>query len=305
MTQPDIVETDQEVMTEAETAAARREIMAEVWDGAEPAPEPARPAPEPEPEAEYQRQDAEPEDQWAGVPPAIRERFESLQKTSETLADRLKQSERRIGSLTNQLKEAQTAAEETTKDEKDAPSDEEIAAASKSEAEWNELREEFPEWAGAMDNRLAAQSAEFSNSIESLRKQIKDLKSIGNDDLKAEIGNLRNQLAEAVITQKHPNWKTVKDSTDFQNWLNAQPDEVKQKALSSPNAFDAVEVLDLYSGVKPPKKTPAQIAAQRKDRLNQSELPSSSNRRTPAKTEDDMTDLEYRRKLEKEMFDDD
>jgi prefoldin subunit 5 len=305
MTQPDIVETDQEVMTEAETAAARREIMAEVWDGAEPAPEPARPAPEPEPEAEYQRQDAEPEDQWAGVPPAIRERFESLQKTSETLADRLKQSERRIGSLTNQLKEAQTAAEETTKDEKDAPSDEEIAAASKSEAEWNELREEFPEWAGAMDNRLAAQSAEFSNSIESLRKQIKDLKSIGNDDLKAEIGNLRNQLAEAVITQKHPNWKTVKDSTDFQNWLNAQPDEVKQKALSSPNAFDAVEVLDLYSGVKPPKKTPAQIAAQRKDRLNQSELPSSSNRRAPAKTEDDMTDLEYRRKLEKEMFDDD
>ena len=237
------------------------------------------------------------DDPWAGVSPALREQFESMSKRLEdaaTLAERLKQAESRIGGITNELHNSKKALKEAEK----APTQKEIDAAAEDEESWNELKEEFPVWADAIDHRLAAESAKFKG----LQEKIESLKmEYPTEEADKKLERMREELRVEI---RHPGWEKTVASKEYGEWFMKQPADIQEKA-NSIQSSDAIEVLDAY--VKHKKnggKTPAQIEEGRKKRLTNSELPSSHSRRVAKKSYDDMSDDEYRNQIADEVWSD-
>jgi hypothetical protein len=248
------------------------------------------------------------EDPWAGVNPALRTEFDNLNKTVndyKTLPERLKQAEKRIGSLTNQLHEANKAVAE---EEAKAPTQKEIDAAAESEESWEELREEFPVWADAMDKILTVERAKLDQSMATVKELQKKIESLENVQPTAEIKEtIENTREELMLEIHHPGWKKTVNTPEFESWFKTQPSDVQQKA-SSVKAEDAIEVLDSFGEHQKNdqvSKTPAQIEKARKERLKKSQLPSSNRTRIPEKIEDEMTDAEYRKLEEKKIWEND
>ena len=247
-------------------------------------------------EPDEEEPEGEPEeDPWAGVSPALREQFESMSKRLEqtsVLEQRLKQAESRIGGITNELHESKKALKEAEK----APTQKEIDAAAESQESWNELKEEFPVWADAIDHRLAAESAKFKD----LQEKIESLKmEYPTDEADKKLERMREELRVEI---RHPGWEKTVRSKEYGEWFAKQPADIQEKANSIQSA-DAIEVLDSYVKHKAGGgKTPAQIEDGRKKRLTNSELPSSSSRRVAKKSYDDMSDEEYRDKIADEVW---
>lgn len=270
---------DQELTLE-EAQDARKEIAAEIWDGKAPAVvEP----PEKEPEIEE-------EDPWAGVSPALRESFDAMSKQVESfgvVTERLKQAENRIGSITNELYAAKVkeSAEKT-------PTKEELAAV-ETDDDWKELQEDFPEWAKAVDKRMAASETSTRAKIEKIESAIRKPPSVTSENL--------SRLREMVkIDVAHPTWETDVKTSEYQEWIAAQPGTVRQQA-GSYEAKDAIAILNLFAEHKGKGKKAADIADKRKKQLEGAQSP-EGKRTTPAKSEDDMTDAEYRRAEAKRIW---
>lgn len=285
-------------MTDQELEQVRKEVTAEVFEGKvrEPDPEPApEPDPEPEPEPDPQDKIKSLEEQLARMNQAV--------QNFDTVANRLKQAESRIGSITNELHAAKAAAEaakELKKDEK--PSPKEIAAAQTNE-DWESLKKEFPEWAKGFDGRLQIERDQIKSE---LQEKLVELESRFPKEDKAspKIEELENQvstLKEIIqLSSKYPDFAKTSASKEFNEWIATQPAEFQQKRASS-KAVDAIEVLDKFYDSKPKQESPTDIAAKRKERLSQSQVP-QGKKSAPAKSEDSMTDEEIRNQIAKEVW---
>lgn len=223
-----------------------------------------------------------------------------IQKTLGNIEFRVKQTESRIGSIQNEMHAAKQVEEEVKA--KDAPSKEQIKEASESQEEWESLKEEFPAWAKAIDNRLTATTAEFGKKLPKFEGDL--------SEVQGEVQKLKKdfdaKLEIITLSFHHPDWKETVNSDEYKKWLALQSDEFKHNALSSPYAKDAIDILNDFDDFKKShksEKTPAEIAADRKKRLNKSQtLETSSHNETKPKTVSDMTDAEYRADLEKEIW---
>lgn len=273
----------------------RDELTKEIWEGVE-----VDKAPEPEPEVDGP--EPEPEDPYAGLPDAVKDKLsrvdalESRLSDYDAIANRLKQAESRIGSITNQLHQAKQAAEDVKK----APTETEIAAAAASDKEWEELKDDFPEWASAMDKRLGAERQKAESALAEIKETIKVLQTPKEDktqELETRISRMREEL---LLEVRHPGWQTTAKSPEFVEFFKTLPAD-KQAKAGSDKAVDAIEILDLFRESKT-KKSPSEIAKSRQQRLSQSQLPSSGQKSTPKKSVDDMTDEEYRQYLAKEIW---
>lgn len=298
-------------LTQEEAATERNAAAQELWgDGVKidaPTKEPVDDGKDVEAE---EIKEPEP-DPWAGVSPALRTEFEGLKgkvKDYDNIANRLKQAESRIGSITNQIHEAKKTAQVLEDKDKKAPTQSEIDAAAESDAEWKELRDEFPEWATAVDKRLKTEGEKLKpiqEKLELLEKAINKVPDKKED--RAVIEKLRTEINEDVVASRFPNWKADAGSKDFKAWVATQPEDVKAKC-GSLRAADAIHVLDLFDkhkkngGKKQDGKTAAEIANERKQRLTKSQLPSSGKVRQFEKAESDMTPEELRKKYAREVW---
>lgn len=309
-----------EELTPEQAKAEREKLTAELWtEDGQPSKETEPESPEDDTENETAEPEKEPEkkpekeDPWAGLNPALRTEFEGLKTKAglvATLEERLKQAERRIGSITNDLSEAKKAAAETTKKEEKAPTKEEIDAAAKSAEEWEALKQEYPDWADAIDARLSEKEKGITKAV---TEQIEAIKKSGLpvDEIKKQIEEIRQEAiqeaqenAKTLVAIKYPEWIEDVNSEDFKNFMSTASDEIKQRC-GSWKAKDAIFVLDKFyesSGNGSGKKTAAEIARERKQRLSKSELPSSGRIRQPVKREDEMTDEEYRKKIAQDTW---
>jgi hypothetical protein len=283
-------------LTDEEAKAVRDEINAELYEGKEPVKETDDQKPKTEVIVE--------EDPWAGVNPTLKKEFEDLRTKAggvDAMAERLKQAESRIGSITNQLHSEKKAAETVTLQNQPAPTKEQIAAAAQSDEEWNALKEEFPTWGSAVEKKFASERAATLEEIKALKSEISALKSgVPSEEVGKKIEEVKIDLAKQMVSLSHKNWEQTVKTPEFGAWLNSQPAEIKQKCESW-NIADAISVLDLFDGSKK-KKTAAEIAADRKERLNNSQNPSSGRVRQTAKLPDDMTDDEYRKEVARELW---
>ena len=213
------------VLTPEEEKETREQITQELWgdgktaqDGADLEEEPGKG----EQEADDKGTTEKP-DPWAGINPALREEFESLKSKAtafDAVSERLKQAERRIGSITNELSQAKKVTEESSKAKDDAPTKEQIDAAAKSKEEWEQLKEDYPEWADAIDKRLSAQRDEIKKELGitgTLKQEIEALKGAGASDEK--IQEIKAEFAKELVSLAHPGWVEKVKSKEFTDWI--------------------------------------------------------------------------------------
>ena len=267
----------------------REQLAAELWEGGERAEFP---------EEQQEEQQAEPEaapeaDPWEGVPAALKQTLEALQsKVSaiDTIGNEVKQWSGRVGAIQRELQLQRNAAEQAAKTVSEAPTKQQMAEAAQDDEAWSELKDEFPEWADALEKRTGKLEKKFSEQIESLRQQQPQAQ-----DLSA----LRREYDQKLLTIKHPSWQQLVASPEYNEWLNKQPQDVRQKALESTDALECIEVLDQFTAAKSPVKD---VVDKRKERLASSVSAPSGGRPVRSKSIDDMTPEEYREHVAKQIW---
>lgn len=259
----------------------------------------AEPEPEPKPEPE-----PEPEDPWAGVNPALKTEFEKLTtgnaavitalNASET---RLKQTESRIGAITNLL----NAAKQEAADAKAAPTQEQIAEAAKSTESFEQLKKDFPEIGDAVDKEMDARFKKFelTRTPEQPGLDSEEARKLIAEEIDKGTKETDEQEVDTLI-EAYPDYFTTIASEPYEKWLSGQSPAVKARTKSN-RAIDAISVLDDYVKDTPPEKTAAQILEERQQRLKTSELPVGKSAPSP-KTDDELSDEEYRDKIGEEIF---
>jgi hypothetical protein len=272
----------------------RDAIANEVWGSAEPSPDAPKndiaESAAPVADAAATAAPAAEADPWAGVPSALREEVEGLRakvKGLDTIDFRLKQTESRLGSVQNELH----AAKEAAKAVANAPSNAQIAEAAASQGEWNELKEQFPEWTKATEGRLAAERAEILKQLPNTQALRDEIKAESNTELE----KVKLEMVGHVVALKHPNWREVNDSAEFKQW-NA---ENGNRDSFSP--IEVIAILDDFAAYKATRKSPKEIAAERKERLELSQT-TEGRRLPPTKSEADMTEAELRAAVAKQVW---
>ena len=263
----------------------REQLAAELWEDGE--------------RAEFQEeQQVEPEaapeaDPWEGVPAALKQTLEALQsKVSaiDTIGNEVKQWSGRVGAIQRELQLQRNAAEQAAKTVSEAPTKQQMAEAAQDDEAWSELKDEFPEWADALEKRTGKLEKKFSEQIESLRQQ---------QPQAPDLSALRREYDQKLLTIKHPSWQQLVASPEYNEWLNKQPQDVRQKALESTDALECIEVLDQFTAAKSPVKD---VVDKRKERLASSVSAPSGGRPVRSKSIDDMTPEEYREHVAKQIW---
>jgi len=125
-------------------------------DGDTSASEPLAAAPEtpqePEPE-QAQIEPEQPEDPLAGLSPAVRAKLAQIDELAQANAQLLHHVKTTEGRVAAMQREAQQARQVATQD---APTQTAIASAAKNPEKWEQLKQDFPEWAGAVEEYVAS-----------------------------------------------------------------------------------------------------------------------------------------------------
>ena len=265
-----------DVQEQQEMEKVRSEAEAEIFGGAEPTQGPEETAPaEKNPETEKPK-----DDPWAGVAPALREQMEGMNQRMASLDEitaRLKTAEGRVSALQSEL--AKKATQDVKKTPGAAPSAAQVDAAS-TDAEWEELKEDFPEWANALERRIAA----TNESVRSL--------------ISKEQARMTEEVERRIVSIKHPGYQKTIQDPEFKTWFQAQPAEF-QKLANSMKADDAITVLDGYAAAR--GKGPSRIQ-DRKKRLQDAATIPKGSQQAPIKSEADMTEAELRKKIASEIW---
>ena len=280
-------------MEEKEELAIRKEIAAQVWD------EYQDDEPQPEPEIE-EREEQQPEvDEWAGVSPALRKTIEGINgklSTLDTIDQRLRSAEGRIGSVQQAVFEQRQAAEEAARRVKDAPTKEQMAQAAKSDKAWEDLKEEFPGWGEALHDELAS----VRQAAEALKQDIETLRTMQNSGSQHDVEKLQRETDVKLVSVKHPGWQQTVKSDEFGQWLQAQDQAVQQTFLYATDPVECIAVLDAFAGSNTEGGAQG-ITASRQRRL-EAATTVSKGRSTQTKNPANMTEAEYRAHVAKEMW---
>jgi hypothetical protein len=212
-------------------------------DGDTFASEPLAAAPETPQELEPEQAQIEPEqpeDPLAGLSPAVRAKLaqiDDLAQANAQLLHHVKTTEGRVAAMQREAQQARQAAMQ------EAPTQTAIASAAKNPEKWEQLKQDFPEWAGAMEeyvtSKLGVSSQQQSLSPEAVAQFVQQ--EVANT--KAEMGRL---MEEARIEGKYENWRDTINTTEFAQWFTVQTPETRALA-DSPAAKDAIKMLDLFS----------------------------------------------------------
>ena len=182
----------------------------------------------------------QPEDPLAGLSPAVRAKLaqiDDLAQANAQLLHHVKTTEGRVAAMQREAQQARQAAMQ------EAPTQTAIASAAKNPEKWEQLKQDFPEWAGAMEeyvaSKLGVSSQQQSLSPEAVAQFVQQ--EVANT--KAEMGRL---MEEARIEGKYENWRDTINTTEFAQWFTVQTPETRALA-DSPAAKDAIKMLDLFS----------------------------------------------------------
>lgn len=277
-----------------EELAIRKEIAAQVWD------EYQDDEPQPEPKIE-EREEQQPEvDEWAGVSPALRKTIEGINgklSTLDTIDQRLRSAEGRIGSVQQAVFEQRKAAEEAARRVKDAPTKEQMAQAAKSARAWEDLKDEFPGWSEALHDEITG----MRQAADALKQDIEALREMQvSGGQQHAVAQLQRELDVKLVSVKHPNWQKTVQTEEFGNWLQAQDQAVQQTFLYATDPVECIAVLDAFAGSNTEGSAQG-ITASRQRRL-EAATTVSKGRSTQTKNPANMTEAEYRAHVAKEMW---
>ena len=190
------------------------------------------------PQAELQLELEQEEDPYAGLSPTLRAKLAQIDELAQANGQLLHQVKITEGRVAAMQREAQQARQVAIQN---APSQTAIASAAKNPEKWDELKQDFPEWGGAMEEYVAAKIGTQQAGL--TPEQVSQLVQQQVSQSKAEmIANIE----EARIEGKYGDWKTTVNTPEFAAWFAVQSFEVKALA-ESPQSKDAIKMLDMFS----------------------------------------------------------
>ena len=266
MAEEQVVEQTQEQVAADSNAALERGFNKE--RGLPPPEEkPAEAVPAVEAKAEAAPPAEAQPDPWEGVNPKVKAELESVSAklaAFDKLPDRLRNIEGHIGGLTSQIKTAFAAKQAVEVKGGEAPTQTQIEQAKTSE-KWKQLAQDYPDWAEAMDERLATlKPSQAPVDVAALTASIRA-------EIEADTGKKLEQVEAravefAIVSIQHKGWKQKVQSPEFKAWFGKQAPDIQ--ALANSNAADdALKLLDTYEAAAKAAKKAEVEAAEKAKRL--------------------------------------
>jgi hypothetical protein len=209
----------------------------------------------------------------------------------EKLEGRQRNVEGHIGGLKtaqNKLHEAMESARELAKKASEAPTQSQVAEASKNPEEWETLKKDFPEWADATEKLLGSRLAGLQAPKGALSEA--DIEKLVEDRIKKAEPGIRQEIVNSTLEAVLPDWQNEVKKEQFTKWMNAQEPDVKALA-SSAEVKDAARMLRLYSEAMKSDQSKA-IQEDRQQKLAQATALPKGRTAAPTKTVDQMTPQE-------------
>jgi len=244
---------------------------------------PAEPEPTPEP---------------TPLPPEMQAIVDSVNKLTASLTtveSRLKQTERRVGGISNEFHAAKEAAATQIK----APTTEEMAVAAKDSEAWEALKADFPSWADAINSKISAQASKFVSvdDFEALRKSISNSPSVDTA-----------QLETRLVGLIHPDYQTITQDPAYATWLSTQDATIQHKAYRGTTAEEAIDVFNRYKSRSLPAAKSSEpsevekIKEQNAKRLKMAPNQTTNHKTIKQKSREEMTETELREAIASEVF---
>lgn len=230
-----------------------------------------------EPEAaSIQAQAADP---LAGLPEEVKlalSKITQLETANAQLLHHVKTAEGRVAAIQREFQQGRQAA--TSVDA--APSQGQMAAAAKNPEKWEQLKQDFPEWAGAMEEYVGSKLSGMQSGVQAM--QVVDYVQ---QQLAAERASMKTAIEEARVEGRYEDWRETVNTPEFAQWFAIQSNEVKALADSSA-ARDAIKMLDMFHNLK--AKPATEIKQERGARLAAAAT-TRPGQTPPPKTLDDMS----------------
>ena len=142
----------------------------------------------------------------------------ALAQANAQLLHHVKTAEGRVAAMQREFQQAKTAQQSVAP--QDAPSQGQIATAAKNPEKWEQLKSDFPEWAGAMEEYVASKLGGIAKQQNAglTSQQVEALVAERVNQTKAEVAR---QLEEARIEGKHDDWRSTVNTPEFAAWYSA------------------------------------------------------------------------------------
>lgn len=185
-------------------------------------------------------------------------RIDALEQQNAQLLHHVKTAEGRVASMQREFQLAKSAQQNVAP--QDAPTQNAMSAASKNPEKWEQLKQDFPEWASAMEEYVSSkigdrpeQSLSSQAMAEFVQGKVAEVEQ-----------TFTRRLEEARLEGKYEDWRETVNTPDFTAWFSMQKPEVQALAQST-QARDAVRMLDLFSETS--KRAASEIKTERGARL--------------------------------------
>lgn len=185
-------------------------------------------------------EDVPADDPWARADERLRAEHDDLMRRHADLEHRYRSDEGRVGALQRRINQL-TAELEGTKTKHPAPSSED-------DGYWKELSEDFPEIAYAIEKKL---QHERTAMLEKLREEVNGaVTPLRTAEEQRLLDREKSLLSTPVEDGGYgmPDWINVVRSNEFGEWLQEQPEQVRQLATSQA-ARDAAYLINLYKAM--------------------------------------------------------
>lgn len=235
-------------------------------------------------DAQADAEPEQPEDPLASLPEAARAKLAQIDQLVEANAQLLhhvKTAEGRVAAMQREFQQARVAQQTVAPQE--APSQGQIANAAKNPEKWEQLKQDFPEWAGAMEEYVASQLGNVRPQNGMLTPE--QVAGYVQQQVEQSKSEMKQALEEARIEGKYENWKDLVNTLEFTQWYTVQTPEIRALADSA-SARDAIRMLDMFHDTK--KRSASDIKQERSQRLSAAAT-TRPGQTPPPKTLDDMS----------------
>ena len=152
----------------------------------------------------------------------------------DEMSARLRRTEGHMGRIQEDIRSAASATKAAGGD---APTTAQVNKALTDVAEFNNLREEFPEFAATLE-AVFNQVGMGGGPVQPAMSQ--------DEIMRVAVEAAREAAVESFIDEKHEGWTETINTPRFGAWLRAQDDATKALGASA-RAGDAIKMLDLYA----------------------------------------------------------
>ena len=190
------VSEQQSLSTEDVQKMWDEEAIAMVEDPVDPTPEP-EPEPEPAPKLES--------DPFRDLPPELLARIDSLHKANEDLKNHVRAAEGRVAAWQREREEQKLAA----------PTQNELVKATANPEKWEQLKQDFPEWAEAMEEYVSAKVGSSAQGVPT--DQLNQLLEYGYEEFTAQKLITDTSFEQFKQWVKHHGGTAIQGSTKYES----------------------------------------------------------------------------------------